>query len=255
MSVTGKKLFQSSSGGGYTTDGLILDLNANDGSYSSSSTQWADASGNSKNFNRSGSNVAWQSEAATGVGSWYFNGGYFNFAPPSGGNNGLGHFDLSSFSIEMWFKYVPYGSNSTPWLWGYDYVNHSSPYYLQYMRIGDYANTSIGGSNSGTYATGLSGNNWYQAVTTRNNSTLRGQMFINGQEVGVTDNANRVLPGAPYGYSQEVWIGRSNYGNGFGSYSSWYKGWMSLVRFYNKALTNAEVTANYEFSKTAHGLT
>jgi hypothetical protein len=64
-----------------------------------------------------------------------------------------------------------------------------------------------------------------------------------------------VLQGSPYGYSQEVWIGRSNYGNGFGAYSSWYKGWMSLVRFYNKALTTAEVSANYEFSKTAHGLT
>ena len=30
---------------------------------------------------------------------------------------------------------------------------------------------------------------------------------------------------------------------------------MSLVRFYNKPLTNAEVAANYEFSKAAHGLT
>jgi hypothetical protein len=255
MSVTGKKLFQSGGGGGYTTDGLILDLNANDGSYSSSSTQWADASGSSYNFNRSGSNVSWQNEAATGVGSWYFNGGYFNFAPPSGGNNGLGHFDKSSFSIEIWLKYVPYGIQSTPWLWGYDYTSHSPPYYKQYLRIYDYANTAIGGYNSASYATGLSGNNWYQVVSTRNNSTLRGQMFVNGQEVGITDNANRVLQGSPYGYSQEVYIGRSNYGSGFSYYSSWYKGWMSLVRFYNKALTNAEVATNYEFSKAAHGLT
>ena len=208
MSINGKKLFVSSGGGSYTTDGLILDLNANDGSYSTSSTQWADASGSNYNFNRSGTNVAWQSEAATGVGSWYFNGGYFNFSPSGGSNNGLGHFNLSSFSIEAWFKYVPYGNLSTPWLWSYDYSSHTSPYYCQYLRIGDYANTSIGGYNSASYGTGLSGNNWYQAVTTRNNSTLRGQMFINGQEVGVTDNANRVLLGSPYGYSQEAWIGR-----------------------------------------------
>jgi len=255
MSVNGKKLFVPSGGGGsYTTDGLILDLNANDGSYSTSSTQWADASGSNYNFNRSGTNVSWQQESATGVGSWYFNGGWFNFSPSGGSNNGQGHFDLSSFSIEAWFKFIPYGIQSTPWLWSYDYSSHTSPYYKQYLRIGDYANTSIGGYNSATGGT-IAGNNWYQAVTTRTNSTLRGQMFINGQEVNIAGNASRVLQGSPYGYSQEAWIGKGNYGSGYQYYSSYYKGWMSIFRFYNKPLTNAEVAANYEFSKTAHGLT
>lgn len=239
------------------TDGLVTRLESFNQGYGASTTQWDDLSGNNNHFTKSG-NVALTTYG--GVSDvWSFTGGYFNFKRPSdNANNGFGVFNLDDYTIEIWFNFVSqYSSNATPWLWSYDYSSHSNPYYYQFMRIASYDNTYISSRNGGTGQTGdISGGNWYQTVSTRvGGSTLRGKAYINGAEVNATANSTRELAVNNGGYNQEAWIGRGNYGTYGGSYTSFLKGAIGIFRFYNRALSAAEVQQNYNGNKDHFGLT
>lgn len=246
------------------TDGLVTRLESFGQGYSSSTTQWDDLSGNNNHFTKTG-NVALTTYG--GVSDvWSFTGGYFNFKRPSdNANNGYGVFNNDDYTIEIWANYVSrYATNATPWLWSYDYVQHSSPYYYQYFRISDYNNTQFSTYNGGYSAVGsLSGGNWYQLVGTRTGgSSPRGKAYINGVENNAADNADReILYGYgrnttfEAGYNQEVWIGRGNYGSYGGSYTSFLKGAIGIVRVYDREISAAEVLQNYNANKDHFNLT
>ena len=243
-------------GSGVVTDGLVTRLESFDQGYTSSTTQWDDLSGNNNHFTKSG-NVALTTYG--GVSDvWSFTGGYFNFKRPSDNtNNGFGVFNNDNYTIEIWANYVSqYATYATPWLWSYDYISHSPPYYCQYFRIGDYANTSFSAYNGGYAAAGsISGGNWYQLVATRTGgSVLRGKAYINGAETNTTLNADRELI-TQTGYSQEAWIGRGNYGSYGGSYTSFLKGAIGIVRMYDRELSAAEILQNYNANKDHFNLT
>ena len=96
--------------------------------------------------------------------------------------------------------------------------------------------------------TALDYNNWYHMVLTYNGSTLKG--YINGTEVA---SAN-VTYNSPYddGLDLLFLFGRAdttNMGNGY-----FYNGRMGEMRVYSDALTPAEVTYNYNATKTKYGL-
>jgi hypothetical protein len=237
------------------TNGLVTRLESFDQGYTSSTTQWDDLSGNNNHFTKTG-NVTLTD--VNGTDMWYFHGGYFNFKRPSdNANNGYGVFNLDNFTIEIWVNYVhKYATLATPWLWSYDYVQHSSPHYAQYVRINNYDNTSFGGYNSGSGGAGsVYGGNWYQLVTTRvGGTTRRGKTYVNGAVVNASANSTRELITAT-GYQQEAWIGRGNYGSYGGAYTSFLKGYIGIFRFYNREITASEVLQNYNENKASFGLT
>lgn len=238
------------------TNGLVTRLESFGQGYTSSTTQWDDLSGNNNHFTKSG-NVALTTYGGVSE-VWSFTGGYFNFKRPSdNANNGFGVFSNDNYTIEIWANYVSqYSVNATPWLWSYDYVNHSPPYYYQYLRISDYANTAFSSYNGGFSAAGsISGGNWYQLVATRvGGSVLRGKAYINGVETNAAQNATseKIVRSAS---NQEAWIGRGNYGTYGGTYTSFLKGAIGIVRMYNRELSAAEILQNYNANKDHFNLT
>ena len=243
------------------TNGLVTRLESFGQGYSSSTTQWDDLSGNNNHFTKSGSVTLTTYGGVSDV--WYFTGGYFNFKRPSdNANNGYGVFNNDNYTIEIWTNYVSqYATNATPWLWSYDYSSHSSPYYYQFGRIGDYANTAFQTYNGGNVAAGsISGGNWYQLVGTRTGGTTpTGRGYVNG--VLNTYNPGPITYGygrnTTYeaGYNQEAWIGRGNYGSYGGAYTSFLKGAIGIVRMYNRELSAAEILQNYNANKAHFNLT
>ena len=83
---------------------------------------------------------------------------------------------------------------------------------------------------------------WTHVIMRRLNNDLR--FFINGTHQGST----RTISGAVTDVSDKFWVGR--YSN---TPSSW-KGTMSIARVYNRALTQSEITQNYNAQKGRFGL-
>ena len=233
------------------SEGLVTHLDA--AFESESSTHWNDQSGNENHFAKSG-NIAWEPENG---GRFNFNGGNFNFVHPDGirGNNGFGTFDHQSFTIEAWIQYNPYGNYSTPYVWSYDWSSHTSPHYVQSMLVGNYANTAWGVRRAAsTPADTSSGNTWYHWVGTRDQANNQGVAYQNGIVVGMNDpTGSYVSDNMPY-TNQEVWIGRGNYDTGYFWYSSRWKGYMAIIRFYSRALSAEEVMQNFNIQKNRFGL-
>jgi Concanavalin A-like lectin/glucanases superfamily len=217
------------------TNGLVLALDAADrNSYVSGSTTWYDLSGN----NNSGSltnNPGFVNNALT------FNGtnntvAFNNIPGPS--------FSLisSSFTTEFW-AYTTTGSNqcfissnqSSTNGGQYAFVVRASFVYCAFYGSPTYTDVSAGPVITGS---------WVHYVNTFNYTNQSASIYVNG----VLTGAGSMAP-SPLITSASLILGQGSFGAGR------LTGSMGLARIYNRALSQAEVTQNYNAKKSRFNLT
>ena len=167
------------------------------------------------------------------------NGGYFEF---DGSNDyvNIGHVGfLSEGTIELWIRYDDApgeGSNRRPW-GGNDYfeARHSSGGYGGAMSWDISANTMHSVKNS--WSTSV----WYQQVWTWKYSSTTGSMYFDG-ELDISGTITQD-PSA-LASSNDMYIMRSS-----STFAGNVQGKLAVFRVYNRALTAAEVSQNYNATK------
>ena len=168
-------------------------------------------------------------------------------------------FNNTSYTICAWCKPTNTGQTFYDTIFSYDFTAHSPPYYaihfrgyptisgasqkgqliLAYNSGGSWLGFSslLLGGNSSTF-TSLS---WNMYSATFENSGGANTVKIYKNE---TQLATQTLTqAAPTFYNQEVWLGKSNFSTGQ------YDGGYGPLMFYRKALTQAEITQNYNALK------
>ena len=229
-----------SAGPDLVQNGLILALDAADkNSYRGTGTNWIDLSGN--NYNGTLTNGPTFSNANGGV--IVFD-GIDDYV--AGGN--LGSF-YSQGTISYWMYSTAVENYRNPFTTNYNGVNvgirfeqytTASPYGGFNVVIGNDAGAYTGFSYSPSVI--LTVNSWYNVVLVWNTVTNKAIGYLNG-----------VLK---FDESHTYWattLPAIAIGNGFSS-ARYFKGNVSSVEIYNKALTATEVLQNYNATKTRFGL-
>jgi hypothetical protein len=159
-------------------------------------------------------------------------------------SNGFGTFNSQKYTIESWIK--PDSVNADNVIFSYDYTSHVQPFYAAHMRISGPGLIYFMWNNGSIYQSIQTPNNtlsvggWYHIVGIYESG--RQQIFVNGQLITSGTNTDTITF-----YNQPVWIGRANYGG-------YFNGGISVVRYYNKALSSTEVLQNYNAQKIRFGL-
>lgn len=154
-------------------------------------------------------------------------------------NNGFGTFNSQTYTVEAWIN--PSRVNTDGVIFSYDYTSHVNPYYAVQFRINSPGILFFSWNNGSTFQyiltpnDAISINQWYHVVAVYESG--RQQIFINGI-LSVAGTATDTITF----YNQPVWVGRANYGG-------YFEGDISVVRYYNRALTAAEVLQNYNATK------
>jgi hypothetical protein len=244
----GRVGWKSSGGGVITpsiiTNGLILNLDAsNSASYPGTGTTWTDLSPNGNN-----------GTLTNGVGYTSANGGALTFDGVNDyinmGNNTA--YNLTNISVSTWVRlttgtpdYSPIisryssigGTNFQGWFIYYD--KPSSKFYVD-GRESSLSYLSLGSNN--TYSL----NNWYNVMWTKSGSSW--SLYING----VLDRTLTLGNGTTAFLFNNMQIGGSI---GWGPGDKYYgKQDIPTVNMYNRALSQGEVTQNYNTLKTRFGL-
>lgn len=218
---------------------LILNLDAgNPVSYSGSGTTWFDLSGNGNN----GTLTNGPTYSSADGGSIVFDGTDDYVAETSGLSDS---FLQGNWSISFWANFdvvntsssdnndrplLHHGSNSTRN--GLHLTTRNSK-----LLFGLYADDLVG---TQTLTTDI----WYNIVFTLNNTSYAKQIYINGS----IDNSH-TGGGAYTGTGSNTRIGGKVL-----SFGKYFDGNMSSVVAYNRIITAAEVTKNYDFLKGRFGL-
>jgi hypothetical protein len=209
------------------TDGLTLRLDAsNSASYPGSGTTWIDIAGTEQNI--------------TLVGSPTFTSGtpsYFTFDGSTQRGSGTGAvLSSTSYTKSIWFYVNSYQDNNL--------ISSADGGHFMYM----YSENKIysGHANWPSYiaypSTGtISLNTWYN-VTLTFNTTDGMALYINGaQDSTYTTNKDA--------YSGDSSVNIAAFGTG-----NFFNGRISKVYCYNRSLTTAEVSQNYNVDKSQFGL-
>jgi len=225
------------------TDGLVLALDAADrNSYVSGSTTWNDLSGNNYNGTVSGSVIPTFSTSSGG--SLSFLGGGFNSSSISEYSIPDSFWNAGSWSISTWVKFntvnAPlYNDNA---IVGHGASGQNNQIHLgersARVQFGLYGNDIIG-------TIPLSANTFYNIVWTFNYSSALKQIYLNS----VFDTS-----GGTIGYTgtgSNTRIGSYSVGN----FGLPLNGNLYNIQFYNKVLSQLEITQNYNAQKSRFGLT
>jgi len=192
------------------------------------------------------------------------NGGIFNFdgatdylqVASDGSTTG---FNVNSYTICAWCKPTNTGQTAYDGIWSYDHTTHTTPHYAMHFRPYPSNSTStfkgqvglfwnIGGAAASVNSYLLSGNsshytvnewNMYSATYTNNGSSTTAALYKNGTQLATVTRTQ----GPPTYYNQEVWIGKANFS------TAQYDGGLGPVIFYQKALSQTEITQNYNALK------
>ena len=213
--------------GGIVTDGLILYMDStNAASYPGSGTSW---------FNL----VAGQAITASLVnGVTYKN----NFLQMNGTNQYIDipfaslNYTTGTSTVMGATRYADTTSNGRIM----SSINTSTSNWL----LGHYADTTVNYYPGGVIklSNGPNDTNWRIYTGTANTSTDRWSFYVNGVADTVDSTAGAT---GPYGFS----MGRNSNGT---EYSS---GSIAIIMLYNKVLSQAEITQNYDALKSKVGLT
>jgi hypothetical protein len=214
------------------TDGLVLALDAaNPKSYPGSGTTWTDLSGNG--------NIGELVNSPTYNSS---NLGYFQFVTDDyariPNNTAL---DTQTPTVEVWVKTNATSQNGFWFEKGTVNTQYSlfqgGGLILWRMNIGGITQLSA------TTETYMNTSSWYQVVGTYTSGTRR--LYINGIQVN-SDTQSGTIATNSGGMSIGVYGG---YSGGRGYY---YNGNLAACRIYNRALTAAEVSQNYNALKSRY---
>jgi hypothetical protein len=222
------------------TDGLVLCLDAGNGkSYAGSGTAWNDLSGNG--------NIGTLTNSPTFTSSF---GGSIVF---DGTNDYVAAGNLGAFYTQGTISYWMYSTAVE------NYRNPFSTHYLgtnagirfeQYTTVSPYGGfNAIIGNDAGTFAfcgysptAVLSANTWYEIVLCWNTSTNRATGYLNG--ASKFDSAHTLWP---------TTMPSISIGSGFSS-DRYFRGYISNVKIYNRALSASEILQNYNSAKARFGL-
>ena len=172
--------------------------------------------------------------------SWVFDGvnDYMSVS-----SNGFGTFNSQTYTVDAWVNLNNLGSDNV--IFSYDYSSHTNPYYAIQLRVLNNGTVYFSWNISGVFqdlqtASALSAGNNYNIVATFESGSQR--VYINGALAASATNTGVITF-----YNQETWIGRGNWGG-------YMDGDISIVRYYNQALTATEVSQNYNAQKSRFGL-
>jgi hypothetical protein len=233
-------------------NGLVLCLDAgNTKSYPGSGTTWSDISGNGN----TGTLTNGPTYSSANGGSLVFNGSN-NFAsipspsPLSG---------TQLFTFEIWVNLTSItgnfgGSNKAAWLFaGGSGSGTGQPEFavLSANNTSFTPNTIYFGRGAGGVTGSLSINvsslmsngNWYQISLVRSASNIE-TVYLNGSSIGTGNVSNSFSDGITNFASLE-----NN-----SSYSGYLNGKISNIKIYNRALSAAEVSQNYNATRGRYGL-
>ena len=220
------------------TNGLVLALDAgNTKSYVSGSTTWRDLSGNNKTGSLSG--VTFGSA----------NNGVFNFDGVNDIINfGTGNtfFPLTNLTIDLWFQSkgtVP-TTGTTPGLFGFTYgirASFASTNNIQFGLSSGSSNQNLSYTHTSNFRDDGSWNNIvFQGTPTNSYIYLNGELKASRS---LTWLGNTIWP------TSDWYLGRDiNNSNQF------FTGSIASYRMYNRALTQQEITQNYNAYKSRFGL-
>ena len=238
-----------SGGGGNSiiTNGLILNLDAgNVSSYPGTGTTWTDLS-------PTGNNGTLPSSVAPGPTWSSTNGGIFSFDGVNDyinmGNNTA--YNLTNISVSVWFKPTTGTPNYSPIISRYSSgINNLQGWVISYVastskfNIGGRENASVFLSFSSTNTYSI--NNWYNVTWTKSASTW--SLYVNG----TLDRTTTIGNGTTAYLSNNMQIGASFEWSPGDKYYG--KQDIPAVNIYNRALSQGEVTQNYNAIKTRFGL-
>jgi len=222
------------------TDGLVFYVDAaNSQSYPGSGNYWIDLSGN-------GLSLTLQNSPSFSTN----NGGYFDLDGQNDHFNRVG--DLTPIvtdrgSWSFWAKAISGSYISL--------LHIVDSNYTDFQRIiGDstwtgYLSTAAENDNSAIYtafSTGDSvGTDWFNVVLRQNGTNI--QFYINGTSSGTAVVDTSWISEA-VGTTTTLRVGRAAWGDSY-----WY-GQISVVQYYNRGLTDAEILQNYNAHKGRYGL-
>jgi hypothetical protein len=221
--------------------GLVLSLDAgNTASYPSpfNGTTWSDLSGLGNN-----------GTLVNGVGYSSANGGSLSFDGVNdyvdGGNGTNLNFGLSDFTLE-WWDYKT-GGTPKPILSDGLHGDSNGSWYIEHyngsMVIRFYYGSADQNSNSWFSISGLSENRWNHFTIVRDTALLQLKVYLNSNLVynhpGI--NVINIID------SSNLWIGND-------TRLGQFNGLISKVNFYNRALSSAEITQNFNAIKGRYGL-
>lgn len=205
------------------TDGLVLCLDANaKRSYSGSGSTWYDLTPN-------------KNDGAIN-GATYNSSGYFDF---DGSDDYVTVSATGTKTVEVWFN--PDTTSGTNVLYG----PHTNGYdnWLSFgAAVTLFATQSADTNNFSTTGGSISAGNWYQVVAIIDGTTAT--LYVNGSQVATTTKA----------FTIGSWSGNATIGRRGALTQSYANAQIGLVRVYDKSLSAAEVSQNYNTHKTRFGL-
>jgi hypothetical protein len=226
--------------GDFVVDNLKLYFNpASYLSYPSSGTTVTDLTGNS--LNGTLSNITFTNPYFT------FNGSNSTISAP---DSSLIEPGSGNFTVEVWINHSVIaggsrcilsktdGGNSADW--GYGLRTSSSG--ATFMEIGN-GSTS---TTSPSYT--LSTNTWYQVVGVFNNTSNLLTLYVNGVNRGSNPNSFVSIRNTTSSLS----IGSFN--NNIGGFGQWVNGKIGIVRLYSSALSDSDVSKNFEANRDIYGI-
>jgi hypothetical protein len=238
-------------GRGIVRDGLVLDLDAGiSASYAGSGTTWTDLSPYDKNGTLNGPTYN-----TSNGGSIVFDGNndYASISSPSPFSG------TQLFTFEIWVNFTSIsgnfgGTNKAAWLFaGGTSGGAGQPEFavLSANNSSFTPNTILFGRGSGGTTGSLSINvsslmsngNWYQIVLIRSASNAQ-IVYLNGSSIGTGNVSNSFSDGITNFGSIENNI----------NYSGYLNGRVSNIKIYNRSLTEAEISQNYNVLKGRFGL-
>jgi len=201
-----------------------------------SPAKWRNLASNSINFSISSKPIY----STTAKGLFSFNGSSTFFTSPENSS-----FNTETFTIECWARTSSINQNG--FLFEKGNVNSQYAVFLENPNIKIRTNTGVSGlaDLQFTAASYIQANVWF-LVTASYSYGLK-KFYINGVLLG-TQTVSGTLNTNANGMSIGVY-GGENGGRGY-----YYTGDIANLRFYNRVLTDAEVSQNYQATKSKFGL-
>jgi hypothetical protein len=230
--LTEAEMLQNYYGGPIVTNGLVYAIDAgNLVSYPKSGTTVYNLTGSITSTLTNGPGFS-----SVDGGTWTFDGTDDYILVSS---NGFGTFNSQTYTVEAWVN--PSSVDTDRVIFSYDFTSHVQPYYAIQLRIINPGAVFLAWNDGSGYQQLFTSNNvvapnqWYHIVAIYESG--RQQIFVNGILLASSTATDTITF-----YNQPVWVGRANYGG-------YFEGDISVVRYYNKALTADEVLQNYNATK------
>lgn len=162
----------------------------------------------------------------------------------------------SSFTMEVWVNQSVAGNDVVLGKFDNGGASQDVSYSIRTTNTSFYAQigsgSGSGGGPSGTLFVNSTShvgtlNTWYQLVYVfKNGGTKTLETFVNGTSIGsVSHNLSSVLNS-----TNPLYIGSYN----GGEYSQWFDGKMGIIRIYNSALSDSDVSKNFEANRGLYGI-